>query len=70
MLNRLALGAIRLYQMVLSPYVGACCRHEPTCSRYAYEAISRHGLPSGVRMAAVRLSRCRPMGTWGYDPVP
>ncbi len=56
--------------MALSPYVGGCCRHEPTCSRYAHEAISRHGLGAGVRMAASRLSRCRPMGTWGYDPVP
>lgn len=70
MLRDLALGAIRVYQMVVSPYLGSVCRHEPTCSRYAGEAITRYGLASGVRMAAARIGRCRPLGTRGYDPVP
>jgi len=65
-----ALGAIRLYQMIISPYVGGYCRHAPSCSNYAHEAISRHGLLKGVRLAAGRLARCQPLGTRGYDPVP
>lgn len=69
MLKRLALGLIRLYQMMLSPYIGGYCRHEPTCSRYAHEAITRHGVFTGVRMAAGRLARCQPLGSSGYDPV-
>ncbi len=70
LLTKTALGVIRLYQIVLSPYVGGACRHDPTCSRYAHAAITKHGVVNGIRMAAVRLSRCRPLGTSGYDPVP
>ena len=70
MMQRLALGAVRLYQMAVSPYVRGSCRHTPSCSQYAYEAISKFGVFKGVRLAAARLSRCRPLGTGGYDPVP
>lgn len=70
LLTKTALGAIRLYQILLSPLIGQACRHQPTCSRYAHEAITKHGVVTGIRMAAVRLSRCRPLGTSGYDPVP
>ncbi len=66
----LALGAIRLYQLALSPYMGRNCRHVPSCSHYAYEAILKYGVIKGVWLAARRLARCRPFGTSGYDPVP
>ncbi len=66
----LALGAIRFYQLALSPYMGRNCRHVPSCSNYAYEAILKHGVVKGVWLAARRLARCRPLGTSGYDPVP
>ena len=69
MMHALALGVIRLYQMTLSPYLTAVCRHTPTCSSYAYEAISRYGLARGLVLGARRLGRCHPMGTSGYDPV-
>lgn len=64
------LALIRLYQIAVSPALGVACRFEPTCSRYAYEAIDRHGVFKGVWLAARRLSRCRPGGSGGYDPVP
>lgn len=66
----LLLGLIRLYQLTLSPWLGAPCRYEPTCSRYAAEAIERHGALRGVWLAAKRLGRCHPWGRSGYDPVP
>jgi putative membrane protein insertion efficiency factor len=69
-MTSIALGLIRLYQRFLSPIVGPACRFEPTCSRYAYEAIERHGVGRGVWLAAKRLARCRPGGATGYDPVP
>ena len=69
-MRRLALGAIRLYQLTVSPYLRGYCRHTPSCSHYAYEAISRHGFWRGTWLALRRLGRCRPMGTSGYDPVP
>lgn len=64
------LGLIRLYQLTLSPWLGNPCRYEPTCSRYAAEAIERHGAVRGVWLAAKRLGRCHPWGGSGYDPVP
>ena len=69
-MQRLALGAIRLYQTALSPYVGGSCRHTPTCSEFAYEAIGRYGVLKGVWLGVRRLARCRPLVTSGYDPVP
>jgi putative membrane protein insertion efficiency factor len=46
------------------------CRYEPTCSRYAEEAIRRHGVIRGLGLAAWRLLRCNPWSRGGYDPVP
>jgi putative membrane protein insertion efficiency factor len=64
------LGLIRLYQLTLSPWLGRQCRYEPTCSHYAAEAVTRHGVRRGVWLAARRLGRCHPWGRSGYDPVP
>ena len=66
----LLLGLIRLYQLTLSPWLGTQCRYEPTCSKYAAEALERHGVRRGVWLAAKRLGRCHPWGRSGYDPVP
>lgn len=63
-------GAIRGYQLTFSSLVGRTCRHLPTCSEYASEAIGKHGLWAGGWMAAARICRCQPWGTHGYDPVP
>lgn len=61
---------VRLYQLTLSGFIGNSCRHLPTCSEYAYEAIARHGLWSGGWMGFFRVMRCGPGGTHGLDPVP
>lgn len=61
---------VRLYQLTLSGFVGNSCRHLPTCSEYAYEAIARHGLWAGGWMGLFRIMRCGPGGTHGIDPVP
>ena len=61
---------VRAYQLLLSPLLGPHCRHLPSCSSYALEAIERHGAMRGAWLALRRLSRCHPWGTSGYDPVP
>jgi uncharacterized protein len=66
----LLLALIRLYQLTLSPWLGTQCRYEPTCSKYAAEAMTRFGVRRGAWLAAKRLGRCHPWGRSGYDPVP
>jgi putative membrane protein insertion efficiency factor len=65
-----ARAAIKAYRYTLSALVGAHCRHLPTCSAYADEAINRFGLWAGGWMTLARLLRCHPFGTSGLDIVP
>ena len=69
-MRTLVLAFIRLYQVVTPAAFRGGCRHHPTCSEYATEAISRHGLLKGGRLALARIARCNPLGSAGYDPVP
>lgn len=64
------IGLVRLYRLTLSPFVGRACRHEPTCSAFALDTLARHGAWAGGWMAFARIVRCRPGGSWGYDPAP
>ncbi len=68
--RRAGRGMIWLYRHTLSPLVGYNCRHLPTCSAYADEAIGRFGLWAGGWMTLARLLRCQPFGTSGIDNVP
>jgi uncharacterized protein len=68
--RRLARGMIALYRYTFSPLVGMHCRHLPTCSEYADEAIARFGLWAGGWITLARLCRCHPAGTRGLDLVP
>jgi putative membrane protein insertion efficiency factor len=61
---------VKLYRLTFSPLVGFHCRHLPTCSQYADEALDRFGLWAGGWMTLARLLRCHPWGTDGLDFVP
>lgn len=63
-------GLVAGYRYTLSPLIGFHCRHLPTCSAYADEALDRHGLWAGGWMTLARLCRCHPYGTSGLDFVP
>jgi hypothetical protein len=63
-------GLIAAYRYTLSPLIGFHCRHLPTCSDYADQAIERYGLWAGGWMALARIMRCHPLGTSGLDFVP
>jgi putative membrane protein insertion efficiency factor len=66
-----ALTALRIYKVYLSVLFAGSCRFEPTCSRYAYQAIGRFGVLRGVWLGMKRLLRCHPFSRrFGYDPVP
>jgi putative membrane protein insertion efficiency factor len=67
----MALLALRFYKAYLSILFAGSCRFEPTCSRYAYEAIERFGVARGIWLGMKRLLRCHPLSRkFGYDPVP
>lgn len=68
--RQLLLGAVRAYRLLLSPWIGGACRFEPTCSRYAIEALERHGAAAGTYLAICRIGRCAPWCAGGHDPVP
>ena len=61
---------IRLYQRLVSPLLGPCCRFYPSCSNYALQAVQRFGTLHGSWLAVRRLARCHPLPPGGYDPVP
>jgi len=61
---------ILAYRVIFSPLIGFNCRHLPTCSEYADEALGRFGLWAGGWMTLARLTRCHPFGTSGLDLVP
>ena len=61
---------VKAYRFTFSPLIGFHCRHLPTCSDYADQALERHGLWAGSWMTAARLCRCQPWGTSGLDFVP
>jgi len=61
---------LRFYGLMISPLLGQNCRFEPSCSRFAEQALDHHGLASGAWMALKRLLRCHPWHTGGFDPVP
>jgi hypothetical protein len=64
-----ATAPIVAYQRLISPAIPRRCKYEPTCSRYAVEAIKRYGILRGAVLAAWRLLRCNPWSYGGYDPV-
>lgn len=68
-MRKIAITLIRIYRCMLSPYVGSCCRFEPSCSMYTEEAIRKHGICKGIAMGTWRIIRCNPFSSGGYDPV-
>lgn len=70
MVRRLFIFIVRAYRLLLSPWLGAGCRFEPTCSVYALGALQNHGAAAGSYLVLSRLVRCQPWCAGGHDPVP
>ena len=68
-MKKILLSIINIYQKIPGPW-HASCRHIPTCSNYAKEAITEYGAIKGSFLSIKRILRCNPFGTYGYDPVP
>jgi len=70
MFRKIAVAPILVYRRCISPLLPNRCRFVPTCSEYAIEAITRHGVFRGTWLAVRRLLKCHPLHPGGYDPVP
>lgn len=70
MIIRCLIAAIRFYQVGPGRIMPRVCRFEPTCSTFALQALTNHGLTAGLWMSIIRLLRCHPWHPGGYDPVP
>ena len=68
--KKMALKALRGYQLLVSPLLGPCCRFYPSCSEYSKQAIVAHGVLRGGWLTLRRVARCGPFHPGGYDPVP
>jgi putative membrane protein insertion efficiency factor len=62
------IAMVRLYQVTLSPWVGYCCRYQPSCSNYMIEAVQKYGFWKGTWLGIWRICRCHPLAAGGYDP--
>ena len=69
-MRSLLIGLIKAYQYLISPFLGPSCRFHPTCSHYAIEAISEHGVLKGGYLSVRRIIKCHPLHEGGHDPVP
>ncbi|WP_126429237.1 membrane protein insertion efficiency factor YidD [Brevibacillus marinus] len=69
-MRKLLILLIRGYQLFISPLKPPSCRFAPTCSHYALEAIHKHGVWRGGRLAVIRILKCHPFHPGGFDPVP
>ena len=70
-MKKLFLALIRFYQSSISPWFPARCRFIPTCSQYAYEAITKYGALKGGYLSLRRFLRCHPFYKGDrFDPVP
>ncbi len=66
----IAIGIIRTYQYVVSPWLGPRCKYYPSCSNYGLTAVTRHGAIKGTALATWRILRCNPWSSGGIDDVP
>ena len=64
---------IRVYQFLISPFLGQSCRYLPTCSEYTIEALKTYGFFKGLLISSKRILSCHPIkflgGGEGFDPV-
>ncbi|MDI9331767.1 MAG: membrane protein insertion efficiency factor YidD [Alphaproteobacteria bacterium] len=70
MIQRILIGLVKSYRLLLSPWMGSVCRFTPTCSAYALQALNDHGAGKGSYLVMRRLGRCHPWCAGGHDPVP
>ena len=59
---------VRLYQRLLSPFLGRHCRFYPTCSEYFILVVQKYGALQGTVRGIWRILKCHPWNPGGFDP--
>tara|TARA_Y100000589_G_scaffold313790_1_gene335542 strand:- start:534 stop:749 length:216 start_codon:yes stop_codon:yes gene_type:complete len=70
MIKTIFVFPIKIYQKLISQFLGSSCRFTPTCSHYAIEVIDKFGIIKGTLLSVKRILKCNPFGSSGYDPIP
>ena len=72
-ISNILIGLIKIYKMIISPYLAPSCRYLPTCSEYSIESLKTYGLAKGIFVSLKRILSCHPIkflgGGEGFDPV-
>jgi len=68
-MTKFLLFLIKAYKMVLSPWLGNCCRFHPSCSSYGVDAINEYGPVKGSFLTIWRVLRCNPFSAGGIDQI-
>tara|TARA_Y100001958_G_C21118073_1_gene463018 strand:+ start:75 stop:326 length:252 start_codon:yes stop_codon:yes gene_type:complete len=72
-LTNIIIKIIKIYQLLISPFLGNSCRYFPTCSEYNIEALRTYGLFKGLFLGLKRVLSCHPIrilgGGEGFDPI-
>lgn len=61
---------VAIYRTALSQHFGGQCRFYPSCSHYAVDSLKEHSLGKALQLIVIRILRCHPWGSSGWDPVP
>ena len=70
LIKKFFLQLIKLYKLTISPYLKPTCRFLPTCSSYAEEALTVHGLKTGLFLVVKRVLKCNVFSKQQIDNVP
>ena len=68
-MQRIAVAALKVYKLCLSPLLPSACRFYPTCSEYMLQAVEKYGVMRGIWMGTKRLAKCHPFHAGGVDLV-
>ena len=72
-IKKIIIQIIKVYKLIISPYLGNNCRYIPTCSEYFIDSLNEYGLLKGLLMGIKRILKCHPVkflgGSEGFDPV-
>tara|TARA_B100001123_G_scaffold216646_1_gene244566 strand:+ start:305 stop:541 length:237 start_codon:yes stop_codon:yes gene_type:complete len=68
-ISQTLISLIKIYQLLISPYLGNNCRYLPTCSDYFIDCLKTYGLIKGFLKGTKRILSCHPLGGEGFDPV-